>query len=145
MPSKHPVPLKTSSNSLCICCVDSALILLSLSQLGPAIKQFVGLCKLFLTIDFSLLLPDFEMLSVFVQYFHLLSFSCSVSNPWTSFMFVIHSSFFATLASIASMFMLIKLSASVSSSPSNACPFPGTTKNWHVFDVFMFYNYLTCS
>ena len=38
VPLKHPMPLKTSSSSLCICYVDSAPFLLSLSQLGPAVK-----------------------------------------------------------------------------------------------------------
>ena len=39
VPSKLPMPLKTSSNSVCICCVNSALFLLSLLQLGPARKE----------------------------------------------------------------------------------------------------------
>ena len=42
---------------------------MSISQLGPERKYFVGLFALVSTVDLVLLLVDFEMLSVFAQHF----------------------------------------------------------------------------
>ena len=120
MPSKNPIPLNTPSNSLCICCVDSALFLLSLSQLEPARKLFVDLSQLVLTVDFVLLLEDFKMLSVFAQHLMTQFVSCSVLDPWTVFMFSYCSLLFACSASIESVFMLIMWRPSVSDIPNNA-------------------------
>ena len=48
--------------------------------------------------------------------------------------FVLHS---ASSPSIESTFTLINLSAAVSGIPSGAWPFPGTTKNTHLFLMFL--------
>ena len=63
------MPLNTLLKSLSICYVNSALLLLSVSQLGPKRKYFVGLFALVLATDLVLLLVDFEMLSVFGEHF----------------------------------------------------------------------------
>ena len=54
----------TSSKSVCICCVDSALYLLSLSQFRPAMKYLVELLASASTV--GMLFVDFEMLVLFV-------------------------------------------------------------------------------
>ena len=61
MPSKHPLPLKTASKSLCICCVDSALFLLSLSYVRPPRKYSVDLLAFTSAFSFVLLLADYAV------------------------------------------------------------------------------------
>ena len=68
----------------------------------------------------------FESASVFVQPFSTKCISCFILSPLCH-MFVLHS---ATSACIESTFIL---SAAVSGIMSRAWPFPGTTKNTHLF------------
>ena len=56
MPSKQQIPLKTSLNSFCSCCVSFALGLLSASQFGPGKKKFILLLLVSMTIGLVLLL-----------------------------------------------------------------------------------------
>ena len=51
-------------------------------------------------------------------------------------MFAHHLSSVASSAPIERIFILIMLRTSVSGMPSNACPFPGTTKNY-ILKVFL--------
>ena len=128
MPLMQPIPLKTSSNSLCICCVDSALFLLLLSQLEPAINQCVGLSGLFLTLPFYHCCKILKCCQCLYSTSPFLLF-LALCQTLDSFHVCVTLLVFATSASTELMFMLINLNTSVSGRSSNACPFPGTTKN----------------
>ena len=64
VPSKHPIPVNTSSNSFCNCFIISVLAFLSLSLLGPGGKYLISL--LFGKGVVYGLLFKFELLSLFV-------------------------------------------------------------------------------
>ena len=77
VPSKHPMPLNTFLNFLCICYASLALFLLSISVFGQARKYFVSMFLLVLLVDTSLLLSVLKVPSLFVQHF---------PAPWISYL-----------------------------------------------------------
>ena len=107
VPSKHPIPLNTSSNFQFICYVNSALFFLSVSQFGLERKEFDDLFELLWTTDFVLLLLDFKQLSVFAQHSAVPSVSCFVLDSWVVLVFTYCSLSPMSSASIESMFILI--------------------------------------
>ena len=137
VPSKHLMPLNTSSNFQFICYVNSALFFCLYHSLDLKRKEFVDLFELLWTIDFLLLLLDFKKLSVFAQHSAVPSVSCFVLDSWVVLVFTYCSLSPMSSAPVESMFILIIWSASVSHMPNNAWSLPGTTKNWYFFLLFL--------
>ena len=86
VPSKHPMPLKHIIKVFVyLLCGFSTLLFVAITAgtCKKVVCWFTRVSYLVLTIDFVLLLADFEMLSVFAQHLMTLSACCSVSDPWT--------------------------------------------------------------
>ena len=64
VPLLHPIPMNTSLNSLCSCCVISALALISTLFWGPGMQYFI-LLLLSTTVGLSPIF-EFEIMSVYV-------------------------------------------------------------------------------
>ena len=145
MPSKHPMPLNTLSNTLCIFHVSSVLSLLSISMFGHDRKWFVSLFALVLSADPQLLLVLLKLPSVFVQHCPAPWVSCLTLEILASSMFMLQFSLYVSSASKESMFTLIMLSAGISDMPNSVWSFPRTTKKFTFPPIiFIFYCHHTC-
>ena len=94
VPSKHPMPLNTLSNLVYICCVSSALFLLSVSTFGHDRNYFGSVFALGFMADPLLFLLVLRMPSMFIQHFLVPWISCSAFEILAASVFVLQLFFF---------------------------------------------------